>query len=91
MSHKILYNFSVYLSRPYNMCAGITCVSWDIMVTLYGSNVEEALKTMPEEYANWKIHKVEYPIGWPHFPLFPPSTCTAGAVGVDLNRQLYLR
>jgi len=64
---------------------------WDSALTITASNVDEALKNIPEGYEHMEIVKVDYPGGWPHFHLFPPSTCSAVDVVVDSYGNHYLR
>ncbi|MEK6829542.1 MAG: hypothetical protein AABY15_05470 [Nanoarchaeota archaeon] len=97
MNTKIIYCFNVYLKDPsnvWNTCypgTSSSAIEWDTMITLFGSNADDALKSMPEEYEGWAINKIDYPLGYPHFPLFPFSTTPSGAVGVDSNGNHYLR
>ena len=97
MNTKILYSFTIYLRQPrlIGFCSLFpntsTSVEWDSAITIMASNVDEALKNIPEGYEHMEIVKVDYPGGWPHFPLFPPSICSSGAVGVDSYGNHYLR
>ena len=90
MSTKILYNFTIYFRHPnmFGACdlfRGTTTAveQWDEAVTVLASTAKEAMEELEEGYSHMEIVKVEYPGGWPHFPLFPASTCSAGAVFVD--------
>ena len=79
---KVWYGFNFYMKNPNNNWGfnGITtaALQWDTMITLYGHSLENAMLQMPEEYEGYRIVKVDYPTGYPSFPLFPPSTSTAG-------------
>lgn len=94
---NVLYSFNVWLAKPITLLyvhgnGTSASIQFDTIITLFGEDLDDALKRMPDEYINYKIVKVEYPIGWPHFPLFPFSTCTAGAVGVNsITGEHYLR
>lgn len=83
MEAKVIYSFEVYLRRPTNnLILGdgtfTSTVRFDTIITLMGSNLDDALLKMPEEYRDYDVIRVDYPIGYPNFPLFPPSTSTAG-------------
>lgn len=93
--NKVLYSFNVYFKNPMNQWyvngSSSVAMQWDTIVTIYGSNLEDAIKNLPEEYEDYNIVKVEYPIGYPNFPILPLSTCSLGVVGVNLNGNNYLR
>lgn len=93
--NKVLYSFNVYFKNPMNQwCvngSSYLAMQLDTIVTIYGSNLEDAIKNLPEEYEDYNIVKVEYPIGYPNFPIFPLNTCSLGVVGVNLNGNNYLR
>jgi len=87
---KILYNFTIYFRHPnlFGACSlfnGSTTggAHWDTAVTIMASTAKEAMEKLEEGYSHMEIVKVDYPGGWPHFPTFPSSTCSAGAVEVD--------
>lgn len=96
MNGIVLYSFNIYMKKlchgwsifvDGNMTSSAT-IPWNTMITLYGSNLDEALKKMPEEFHDWTIINVDYPMGYHHYPLFAPSTCTVGAYSSGEN---YLR
>lgn len=98
MSAKILYNFTIYFRHPhlFGDCSLFpTTISpiyqWDSAVTVLASTADEVMKNIPEGYEHMEIVKIDYPAGFPHFPLLPSSTCSAGAVGVDSFGNHYLR
>jgi len=88
---KILYNFTIYFRKPnlFGACdlfrGSTTAVGpqWDTAVTVMASTAEEAIKQLEEGYSHMIIVKVDYPDGWPNYPFFSPSTCSAGAVEID--------
>lgn len=91
----ILYSFNIYLKNPENKWStsgtGTVAIQWDTMVTVYGSNLDDAMKNIPEECEKYSIVRVDYPTGYPNFPIFPPSVSPAGSVGVDSNGNHFLR
>lgn len=82
MNTMVFYSFNIYLKNPNNVWTksnSSTCsIQWDTIIILCGSNLEDAVSKIPEEYRDWKIVKVDYPIGYPNFPMFSPSNNTAG-------------
>lgn len=95
---NVLYSFNVWLKKPSTLLyvhgAGSSSASiqFDTIITLFGQDLDDALRNMPDDYINHRIVRVEYPIGWPNFPIWPPSTCTAGVVGVNpITGEHYLR
>ncbi len=93
---NVLYSFNVWLMKPSSLLyihgTGTSSIQFDTIITLFGQDLDDALRSMPDDYINYKIVKVEYPIGYPNFPIWPPSTCTAGAVGVNpITGEHYLR
>ena len=99
MNTKILYSFTIYFRHPrlFGACSLFNNTSsnveqWDKSITVMASTAEEAMKELEDGYSHMEVVKVDYPGGWPHFPSFPPSTCSAGAVSVDsLTGKHYLR
>jgi len=82
--NKVLYSFNIYFKNQIGGWSingsSSTAMHWDTIITVYGSSLEDAIKNLPEEYGDCNIVKVDYPIGYPNFPLFPPSTSTGGVV-----------
>lgn len=82
MSSNLLYSFSIYLQNSMNQwCHYDTSsmsIQWDTILTLFGSDLEDAMKNVPDEYQGWRIVNVDYPIGYQNFPIVSISDNAVG-------------
>ena len=99
MDTKILYNFTIYFRYPnlFGACElfrGQTTAGprWDKSISVFATTAAEAMEMIPEGFEDMEVVKVEYPGGWPNFPLFPVSTTPMGSVSMDsMTGELKLR
>ncbi len=99
MNTKILYSFTIYFRHPrlFGACNLFNNTSsvvdqWDKSITIMASSVKDVMENLPDGFDSMEVVKVEYPSGWPNFPLFPPSTCSSGAVEINsITGEHYLR